>query len=498
MSKDDQTHKNRAGVSRRGFMAGSAAIGAAAAGMSAAPQKALAQSGPVRTGASGFAPLEVNSPMARWKLPQPVDWVNGAHSRFSFPNWQSGNDDSVYYNLNIPEFFPTRVVRPDEEFSVLERDIQADLLNLTFTDHEGNTTQTLSEYLVGRRQVQAMLMAHQGKIVFEVYPGMNPLDMHVWMSASKTTAGLLVSMLADEGAVDLDQPLSSYVEELQGSAWDDITVKNTMNMATALNNEETFENLVNPDSWIANWFSAVFGVGDVTPTQWREMMASVEKLDSEGPGELFRYSTANTQALVMLTEAVTGLPWQAFWHERVWSKIGARNPLIVGLTPDGMPVGGGADQHHGRGHDPLRLALHAKLERGLNRERGAAADAGPDLRHGRSGRLHRLDRAHLRDPMVRRSALQEHRTVGPRLRRRCDVQARQYGPGHLCRSRPRFLRDDVCACQQRHLRCGHRPFARLSARRGEGHRRGLKNLSRGPLKRAAFSPRRQTCQTRSH
>jgi CubicO group peptidase (beta-lactamase class C family) len=99
---------------------------------------------------------------------------------------------------------------------VLERDIQGDLMNLTFTDHEGNTTQTLAEYLVGPKQVQAMLMAHQGKVVFEVYPGMNPLDMHVWMSASKTTAGLLVAMLADAGTVDLDQPLSSYVEELQG------------------------------------------------------------------------------------------------------------------------------------------------------------------------------------------------------------------------------------------------------------------------------------------
>jgi CubicO group peptidase (beta-lactamase class C family) len=114
-----------------------------------------------------------------------------------------------------------------------------------------------------------------------------------------------------------------------------------MNMATALNNEEDFANLTNPESWIAKWFSAVFSVGDVTPTQWREMMKTVEKLDSEGPGELFRYSTSNTQALVMLTEAVTGMNWQDYWHQQVWSKIGARSPLIVGLTPDGMPVGGG-------------------------------------------------------------------------------------------------------------------------------------------------------------
>ncbi len=161
------------------------------------------------------------------------------------------------------------------------------------------------------------------------------------MSASKTTVGLLVSMLADEGKVDLEKPIPEYVPELKGTAWDKVSVKNTMNMAVALDNEETFESLVNPDSWISGWFTAVFGVGDVEPDRWRKMMQTVKPLDNEQPGDRFRYSTSNTQALVMLTEQVTQMPWQAHWNARVWSEIGARSPLIVGLTPDGMPVGGG-------------------------------------------------------------------------------------------------------------------------------------------------------------
>jgi hypothetical protein len=59
--------------------------------------------------------------MARWKKPQSLEFVSEATKRFSFPNWQSGNDDSVYYNLNIPSFFPTRVVAQPDEFSVLAR-----------------------------------------------------------------------------------------------------------------------------------------------------------------------------------------------------------------------------------------------------------------------------------------------------------------------------------------------------------------------------------------
>lgn len=333
-------------VNRREFMAKSALLGVAAgaAGLGLHSGAALAEGGSgglQLAGGRATKPIEVDSKMARWKKPQSLEFVNEATKRFSFPNWQSGNDDSVYYNLNIPSFFPTRVVPQPSEFSVLARDLQPELLSLTFTDHLGTTTPSLKEYLVGPRQVQAMLMAHKGKVVFETYPGMNPLDIHVWMSASKTTVGLLVSMLAAEGKVDLAKPLSEYVPELKGTAWDKVSVKNTMNMSTALDNEETFESLVNPESWIAGYFSAVFNVGDVEPDLWRKMMRTVQPLENEQPGDRFRYSTANTQALVMVTEQVTQMPWQAVWHARVWSKIGARSPLIIGLTPDGFPVGGG-------------------------------------------------------------------------------------------------------------------------------------------------------------
>ena len=309
----------------------------------------------IRSGAAGFEPLEVNSPMARWKKPQSLDFIAGANERFNFPNWQSGNDDSVYYNLSIPSFFHSRVVMPSDEYSVLERNIQPDLLDITFTAHDGTTTPPLKEYLVGPRQVQAMMMAHKGKVVFETYPGMNPTDIHVWMSASKTTVGLLVSMLVDEGKMDLDKPIPEYVPELKGSVWDNITLKNTMNMSVALDTEENGESLMDPDSWISKFFSAVFGVGGGNPSLWRKLLKEAQPLPNEKPGDRFRYSTSNTQVLVLAVEHVTQMPWQAYWNQRVWSRIGARNPFIIGLTPDGTPVGGGLNNT--TPEDMLRYAL---------------------------------------------------------------------------------------------------------------------------------------------
>ncbi|GAM66773.1 hypothetical protein JCM19236_3103 [Vibrio sp. JCM 19236] len=34
------------------------------------------------------------------------------------------------------------------------------------------------------------MLIHEGKVVYEAYPGMKPTDRHIWASSSKTTVGL--------------------------------------------------------------------------------------------------------------------------------------------------------------------------------------------------------------------------------------------------------------------------------------------------------------------
>ncbi len=343
------------GMDRRDFLTKSAIAGAAV-GISGLGLTSIScsenKNKPVaKSLATGFQPLEVNSPMAKWKNPQPLDFVSQATKNYNFRNWQSGNDESIYYNLNLPSFFKSRVVMPPSKTSPLERNINADLLNLTFNAHDKTTTPTLKEYLVGPRQVQAMMMAHKGKVVFECYPGMNPTDIHVWMSASKTTASLLATMLWEDGKLDFDKTVPNYVPDLKGTAWDKITVKNAMNMASGLDMEETFENLINPDSWISNFFTAVFdGKGD-----WQQLVQKAKPIAGEQPGDRFRYSSAITMVLVLIVQNITQMPWQDLWKERVWSKIGARNPFIIGLAPDGTPIAAG--MINTTPEDMLRYAL---------------------------------------------------------------------------------------------------------------------------------------------
>ena len=91
-----------------------------------------------------------------------------------------------------------------------------------------------------------MIMAHKGKVVFETSPGMREGAPHVWMSASKTTVSLTATMLWEEGKLDVEKPITDYVPDLKGTAWDAVSVKNAMNMSSGLDVEETFESLINP------------------------------------------------------------------------------------------------------------------------------------------------------------------------------------------------------------------------------------------------------------
>ena len=161
------------------------------------------------------------------------------------------------------------------------------------------------------------------------------------------------------------------------------------------------------------------------------------------------------------------MPWQAYWQERVWSKIGAKSPLIVGLTPDGMPVGGGLINT--TPEDMIRYAMiytpswnvvsgenlvpQRLLDMIFNMGDPAAYTASTERTYGTQW---------FGEVPLKNTAQWDHVIC-----RRRDVQARQHGPGHLCRSRPRFLRDVFRPREQRHLPHRHRPFAGLPARGGE-------------------------------
>jgi len=106
-----------------------------------------------------------------------------------------------------------------------------------------------------------------------------------------------------------------------------------------MDNEENFENLMNPNTTIFKLFLAVFDhKGD-----WREITKTAQPLKDTPPNTKFEYSGMNTMVLVLIIQSVSGMAFEDFFYERVWSKIGVELPHIISICMDGTPVPAGCN-----------------------------------------------------------------------------------------------------------------------------------------------------------
>ncbi len=283
-------------------------------------------------------------PVSSAKSPFSLELVQDAKRRFENFHYQLGGDHALYYNLHLSEVLHTAVSKPNKLYRPLEKALHPELGDqVSFRVKEGDLT--LNQYVVHpQHRVQAVVMIHQGKIVYETYPGMNPMDLHVWMSPGKSTVGLVIAQMEAEGKIDMNKEVAEYLPEFEGSHWDGIRMIDAANMATALQLEETMEAIVDPQSIIVRFFSAEFGSPNPATGKvddWLEILKNAEKIEGEKPGYRFRYSSAVTQIFVKIAERIENKTWAEIFEERVWGNMTARLGMQHHLTPDGTSVAHG-------------------------------------------------------------------------------------------------------------------------------------------------------------
>ena len=95
-----------------------------------------------------------------------------------------------------------------------------------------------------------MLIIHKGEIVYEQYFGaLSESGKHAAMSMTKSLTGLLAEILVVEGLLDETAEVQTIIPELEGSAFGTATVRQVMDMTTALDYSEDYAD-PNADIWI--------------------------------------------------------------------------------------------------------------------------------------------------------------------------------------------------------------------------------------------------------
>ena len=283
-------------------------------------------------------------PAQAFNLRDVIDGGSAADQRrfkreFGVASSLTANPTAAWFHNFTSRALPTAIVPRRQAVMTLQSHVMPEIGKVRATTALGEMD--LDAFLVHRESfAQGFVVVHKGKTVFEQYPGMREDNSHMTASTAKVLVGLLVERLIEEGLIDEQETLGAYVPEFKGSAWAPVKVIDVMDMSTGLDPIDAPEHFVNPDAVITRMVMAELGeMYNGKVESMLEVMKEAKAVSE--PGEHFTYSSTATQALVVLTEAVTGQTWADAFDERIWSKMGVEGPLQVHLSPEGYALGHG-------------------------------------------------------------------------------------------------------------------------------------------------------------
>ena len=253
---------------------------------------------------------------------------------FSFPKLR-------WTVCHIRELMPTKQVSRGIGAPIpLEYAIDDDIDDVRFMPLWGADPMTWKKSL-SENYTDGILIVHEGKVVYERYFGcLNEMGKHAAMSMTKSMTGLLAEILVAEGALYDKAKVSSIVPELSGSAFGSATVRQVMDMTTALDYSEDYSD-PNADIWI---YSAAANPlpkpkGYEGPIGYFEYLQTVKQDGVHG--EAFGYKTINTDALGWIVSRITGKDLADLLSERIWSRMGAEQDGYMTVDAKGTPFAGG-------------------------------------------------------------------------------------------------------------------------------------------------------------
>jgi CubicO group peptidase (beta-lactamase class C family) len=308
----------------------------------------------------------------------------GPYNRWSFQNELKLNYSSDVWRGNGPvtrlDYAPFDMDRVTYRNRAGAQFAFGDMVELSYTD--------------------GIVVLHKGKIIYERYlNGMQGHTLHAWASSSKSMTGTLAAMLAYEGILDPDAVVASYLPELKDSGFADATVRQVMEMTTAV---WFADDQVDPVSENVS-YSIALGwkakpAGYAGPTSVYEFLPTLKKVGEHGVR--FAYLTPNTDVLAWIMKRVLNQPLAEMMQERIWSRLGAeRDAFWIVDSASAETAGSGLlstlrdmarfgqmllQKGHFNGQQIVPAAVVHDIERGGDREAFARGSAASPMNQGYS------------------------------------------------------------------------------------------------------------------
>lgn len=158
----------------------------------------------------------------------------------------------------------------------------------------------------------SLLVLHEGELVQQQAVGAYDLTNEVPIaSASKWLTGATIMSLVDDGLFDLDEPISTYLPDVDGPQGT-ITMRQLVAFTSGVEYDERIP-----------CYSDV----SMTLAECNEIILDLPLLGRPGTG--YRYTGTHLHVAAGVVEAVTGQTWEEVFQERIGEPLGMANTTFI-------------------------------------------------------------------------------------------------------------------------------------------------------------------------
>jgi CubicO group peptidase (beta-lactamase class C family) len=190
------------------------------------------------------------------------------------------------------------------------------------------------------------IVLHGGRIACERYfNGMTARTLHLSQSVAKSVTATAAGILIGRGLLNPAALVTSYLPELEATAWRGATLQQVLDMTTGVRFSEDYADRYSDvgQADVASGWKPVPPDSDPGFRWPRHMFELILKCtQAERPhGTLFAYRSIETDVLAFCMERVTSKRLAQIVSEEVWQKIGAEESACFTLDSAGYALADG-------------------------------------------------------------------------------------------------------------------------------------------------------------
>lgn len=256
-----------------------------------------------------------------------ADHGNGVDAKVTLANWRHAPFSGWAFR-NIRALIPVADIANDPATVRPLRDAPRSLDGFRLDTPEGELG--FADFLAATA-TDAVVVLKDGAVVAESYAeGMGPHTQHIIMSATKSVVGLIAGILAEEGLLDIDAEVGTYVPEVAATAYHGATIRQLLDMRCGVVLDVAHQRAYDAAT---HWLPPARGA---PPPDLHAFFTGMS-LPARPHGGPFRYVSANTDLLGWAIERAAGESFAALASRLFWRPLGAGDAAFITVDGRGAP-----------------------------------------------------------------------------------------------------------------------------------------------------------------